>query len=62
MGTGTLVYILVWFLVPETKGRSFEELDELFARDIPAWKFAQTRTSVQDDDLSQLQEPRAIEA
>lgn len=62
VGTGTLVYILVWFLVPETKGRSFEELDELFARGIPAWKFAQTRTSVQDDASSQLQGSRAIEA
>ncbi|KAM5368279.1 hypothetical protein ACJZ2D_009645 [Fusarium nematophilum] len=48
-GTGTLVYILVWFLVPETKGRTFAELDELFERKIPAWRFANTKTAVQDD-------------
>ena len=42
-GTGTLVYILVWFLVPETKGRTFAELDELFERKIPAWKFKDTK-------------------
>ena len=33
-------------MVPETKGRSFAELDELFARKIPAWKFAKTEVSV----------------
>ncbi|EON96129.1 putative mfs alpha-glucoside protein [Phaeoacremonium minimum UCRPA7] len=45
-GTGFLVYILIWLMVPETKGRSFAELDELFARKIPAWKFAKTEVSV----------------
>lgn len=44
VGTGTLIYILVWFLVPETKGRSFAELDELFERRIPPWKFSKTET------------------
>jgi hypothetical protein len=43
-GTGTLVYILIALLVPETKGRSFADLDELFERRIPAWKFAQAKT------------------
>jgi hypothetical protein len=44
VGTGTLVYILVAWLVPETKGRSYTDLDELFERKIPAWKFAQAKT------------------
>jgi hypothetical protein len=39
-----LVYILVALLVPETKGRSYTDLDELFERKIPAWKFAETKT------------------
>ncbi|KAF7192804.1 putative metabolite transport protein YwtG [Pseudocercospora fuligena] len=56
VGTGTLVYILVFLLVPETKGRSFAELDELFDRKIPAWKFAKTRTSVQDGMTSTTRE------
>ncbi|KAF2108079.1 general substrate transporter [Lophiotrema nucula] len=41
-GTGTMIYVFVWFLVPETKGRTFAELDELFERKIPAWKFHKT--------------------
>lgn len=43
-GTGTFVYILVALLVPETKGRSFADLDELFERRVPAWNFAQAKT------------------
>jgi hypothetical protein len=39
---------LVYFAVPETKGRSYAELDELFERRIPAWRFKDTRTSAQD--------------
>lgn len=46
------MYILIWTLVPETKGRTFAELDELFDRKIPAWKFAKTKTSVQEDIYS----------
>ncbi|PSN67207.1 general substrate transporter [Corynespora cassiicola Philippines] len=41
-GTGTIIYVLVWLLVPETKGRTFSELDELFERKVPAWKFHKT--------------------
>ncbi|KAK7054677.1 hypothetical protein VNI00_003140 [Paramarasmius palmivorus] len=35
------------FFVPETKGRSLEELDELFERkpSLPAWRFKQTQTT-----------------
>ncbi|KAL4879555.1 general substrate transporter [Aspergillus karnatakaensis] len=36
-----------WYLIPETKGRSAAELDELFERNIPAWKFKQTETATQ---------------
>ncbi|KAL4882336.1 hypothetical protein BJY04DRAFT_217254 [Aspergillus karnatakaensis] len=61
VGTGTLVYFLVWFLVPETKGRSFGELDELFERKIPAWRFAQTKTSV-DEYFSQDSRVKTTEA
>ena len=40
-----LILCVVWF--PETKGRTYAELDELFERGIPAWKFASTETAHQ---------------
>ncbi|KAF8918265.1 hypothetical protein CPC16_003219, partial [Podila verticillata] len=30
--------IHVFFMFPETKGRTLEEMDELFNSDVPAWK------------------------
>jgi SP family general alpha glucoside:H+ symporter-like MFS transporter len=36
----------MYFFVPELKGRTFEELDDLFERGISARKFAETQTSV----------------
>ncbi|KAI3599979.1 sugar transporter [Moniliophthora roreri] len=39
--------LYAFFFVPETKGRSLEELDELFERkpSLPAWRFKQTETT-----------------
>ncbi|KAL4879542.1 general substrate transporter [Aspergillus karnatakaensis] len=34
--------VFVFFFYPETKGRTFEEIDELYAREIPARRFAKT--------------------
>jgi MFS transporter, SP family, general alpha glucoside:H+ symporter len=36
--------ILLWFFYPETYGRTYWELDELYERRIPAWKFKNTPT------------------
>lgn len=36
--------IFIIFLVPEMTGRSLEEVDELFDRKVPAWRFASTQT------------------
>jgi MFS transporter, SP family, general alpha glucoside:H+ symporter len=41
-GLGTLVVVWAIFFLPETKGRTFEELDILFERGISARKFAET--------------------
>jgi hypothetical protein len=44
----TFVYLVpVILLFPETKGRTYQELDELFESGIHAWKFAKTRTAHQ---------------
>ena len=45
----TLVYLIPCILMfPETKGRTYHELDELFERRVPAWKFVSTKTSHQE--------------
>ncbi|KAF4539636.1 putative maltose permease [Lasiodiplodia theobromae] len=41
-GFSTLLLLWAWFRLPETKNRTFEELDVLFEREIPARKFAAT--------------------
>ncbi|KAK9235017.1 general substrate transporter [Lipomyces kononenkoae] len=38
-GTSLLTFIWAYFELPETKGRQFEELDILFAYEVPARKF-----------------------
>jgi MFS transporter, SP family, general alpha glucoside:H+ symporter len=38
-GLGTLSLIYLWFFQLETSGRTYEELDEMFAKRIPARKF-----------------------
>ena len=37
--------IWVWLFMPELKGRSLEEVDELFAAKLPAWKFKKFQCS-----------------
>lgn len=46
---GLCVFCLVylWFCQPETGGRSYQELDEMFAKGVPARKFKGYKTDVQ---------------
>lgn len=37
--TAMLTWIWAFFRLPETKNRTYEELDRLFARNTPTWKF-----------------------
>ncbi|RSH85773.1 hypothetical protein EHS25_003914 [Saitozyma podzolica] len=43
---GGIIWFLNFFFTPEIKGRTFEELDELFDRRVPTWKFPATETKV----------------
>ncbi|RSH77861.1 uncharacterized protein EHS24_002927 [Apiotrichum porosum] len=45
-GTGLIGLILVYFFVPEHKGRTYAELNELYENRVPARKFRTTKTSV----------------
>jgi len=48
--------IPVFFLYPETKGRSYPEIDELFKRKIPLRQFADTKTGHQKQNAAILPE------
>lgn len=39
IGTGLLAFALTWWCVPETKGRTFQELDYLFENKVSARVF-----------------------
>ncbi|KAL0931581.1 MFS alpha-glucoside transporter [Colletotrichum truncatum] len=47
VGLGLPFTAAMWFLIPETKGRSAAELDELFERKIRPWRFHKTATVTQ---------------
>ena len=48
---GTAAFVTVWsyFRLPETKDRTYEELDMLFAKKIPARKFKGTHVDAYAD-------------
>lgn len=51
-GLATLFTILVWFTVPETKGLSYGEIDELFERRTPAWRFSRAAAALKAEQPS----------
>ncbi|KAJ7484804.1 maltose permease [Mycena galericulata] len=42
-GSAALSALYCWIRVPETRGRSYGELDILFENKIPAWRFSKTK-------------------
>ncbi|MCJ1305333.1 hypothetical protein MMC08_008147 [Hypocenomyce scalaris] len=58
---GILATLYAYFFVPETKNRSLEELDELFAARIPARKFKSTETSGAGRRVAELENLTATE-
>lgn len=49
-GSNLILATFVFFFIPETKGRSLEQLDELFDKRLPAWKFKGHVTDLQQPD------------
>lgn len=52
-GMSLLSLIYIWFYQPETGGRSYQELDEMFAKNVPARKFKGYQTDVQMHNSAQ---------
>lgn len=46
-GLSFLCLIYLWFYQPETAGRTYEELDEMFIKGVPARKFKAYQTDAQ---------------
>lgn len=48
-GSSAITFVWCYFRLPETKDRTFAELDVLFSRQISARKFAQTQVDLQEN-------------
>ncbi|KAJ4299914.1 hypothetical protein N0V90_005161 [Kalmusia sp. IMI 367209] len=46
-GLAVICLVYLWFYQPETTGRTYEELDEMFIKRVPARKFKDFRTDAQ---------------
>lgn len=46
-GLAVLCLVYLWIYQPETAGRTYEELDEMFAAKVPARKFKSHRTDAE---------------
>jgi hypothetical protein len=54
-GSNLACLIFFFFFIPELKGRTLEEIDELFTRKVSAWKFKSTKTTIGDEALRDVQ-------
>ncbi|CAK7206854.1 hypothetical protein SEUCBS139899_009660 [Sporothrix eucalyptigena] len=48
--------VYVWFVMPELKGRSLEEIDQLFESRIAAWRFTKFETTGLTHDVSAIEQ------
>lgn len=55
-GLSVLSSIYLWFYQPETSGRSYQELDEMFSKGVPARKFKTFQTDIQIRNAAAAQE------
>lgn len=46
-GCMAAIIVFMYFFMPETRGRTFAEIDEMYGAKVPAWKWRSYRTSVE---------------
>lgn len=46
-GCMVVIIIFMYFFMPETRGRTFAEIDEMYACKVPAWKWRSYQTSIE---------------
>jgi SP family general alpha glucoside:H+ symporter-like MFS transporter len=51
-GCALVVFVWAYFRLSETKGRTFDELDTLFAKRVPARKFASTDVDAFNEEVN----------
>lgn len=56
LAAGLTVIVIVWaiFRLPESKGRTYQELDILFTRDLKAWQFKDAVVYENDPDTKEI--------
>jgi MFS family permease len=59
---GCMACVIVWsfFLIPETKGRTYAEIDEMYDKKIPMWKWKNYRTETVAKQADRLNEKTAV--
>lgn len=53
--------VFFFFCMPELKGRTLEEIDELFANRVPAWKFKSYQTTIQEEARAEVRRREGLE-
>lgn len=61
---GCMACVIVWsfFLMPETKGRTYAEIDEMYDKKVPMWKWSKYETSTEAKQAAEVNEKLVHEA
>lgn len=55
-GSNFLCVLFFFFFIPEMKGRTLEEIDELFVNKVSVWKFKSYQTTIGNDAAREVEE------
>ncbi|KAI1428047.1 general substrate transporter [Xylaria sp. FL1777] len=57
-GSNLVCFVFFYYFIPETKGRTLEEIDELFSKRVPVRRFKTYQTTIIDDAVKDIKERR----